>query len=175
MKSTAEKEQIMEDLYGVGKTKMLGYLPLRTVTDLCGQNLDKVTETLVSRDLFVCTFNDKECDIFSGAIYVADLNQLQDFLTTNKGILSNAQWSSDAKIFIRQVANETATDPEVYDLIAMTFNDPRLTAEQRLYAYPIQNLLPKNDTASKFKPKEISQIREKFNSDSNSIITLKNK
>lgn len=170
--SEKEKEDMMGDLYNVGKSKMLGYLPLTTVKELLEQNLDNLKKTLIDRGLFVHIFEHNECNIAGGAIYVADLKQLQEFLFVpeQKNILDIMQWPSDAKLFINKVANEHAEYEPLYDLIAMTFNNPLLTTEQRLYAYPkqAQNVLAQDAPISKFNTDKISNIRENFNRDSNS-------
>lgn len=139
--SDSEIKDMLDDLYNVGKSKMLGYLPLRTLTDICEKNIDELKQELNEKGLFVNIFLPDECNIFSGAMYVADLNQLQNFLSVyeQKKILDSEDWPHDVKSFIKQVATVNAEyETDLYLLIAMTFNNPLLTKEQVLHAYPIE-------------------------------------
>lgn len=139
--SDSEIKNMLDDLYNVGKSKMLGYLPLRTLTDICKKNIDELKQELTEKGLFVQIFLPEECNIFSGAMYVADLNQLQRFLSTHnqKNILDSEDWPDNPKLFINYVARVNAEyETELYFLIAMTFNNPLLTKEQVLYAYPVE-------------------------------------
>lgn len=139
--SDSQIQDMLDDLYNVGKLKMLGYLPLRTLTDICKKNVDELKQELNEKGLFVQIFRPDECNVFSGAMYVADLNQLQNFLSAHdqKKILDSENWPHDAILFINQVATVNAEHETDLDLlIAMTFNNPLLTKEQVLHAYPVE-------------------------------------
>lgn len=139
--SDSEIKNMLDDLYNVGNSKMLGYLPLRTLTDICKKNLDELKQELNDKGLYVKIFLPDECDIFSGAMYVADLNQLQNFLSSHdqKKILDSEKWPHEAKLFVNKVATVNAkNETDLSLLIAMTFNNPLLTKEQVLHAYPLE-------------------------------------
>lgn len=139
--SALQIQDMLDDLYNVGKSKMLGYLPLRTLTDICKKNVDELKQELNEKGLFVQIFRPDECNVFSGAMYVADLNQLQNFLSAHdqKKILDSENWPHDPNLFIKQVATVNAEYETDLDLlIAMTFNNPLLTKEQVLHAYPVE-------------------------------------
>jgi len=158
-------EILLSDLYNVGESKMLGYLPLRTITNYYGQDLGQVQKKLSQKHaagLRVFLLDESECFIASGALYVAQIDKLQEFLSApeQQRILDAASWPSDATLFVTRVANEDAPyETELYHLIAMTFNSPLLNHEQRSHAYPekTQSLGPENDL--KFNSDKIAKNR----------------
>jgi len=125
------KEELMNDLYNVGVSKAVGYLPLKTLTEICGE---RVMDTIIfakENELSFLQFSYPEnCTICSGALYFYHEDMLKNILMENKNVLSKAGVPyRDNSSFIRHIAMKTVSHsmyPEAYIVIMKVFNDNRL-------------------------------------------------
>lgn len=120
----------MADLLGVGQTKLMGYLPLETLRELCDEDPLVVREQLIERGLSTFYFDEGECNVSSGALYAYDVKHLQEFLDMpeHTAILDKYGWPRDAEGFLLHTIHTLApseTRPDLYDLIALAYNDKR--------------------------------------------------
>lgn len=118
----------LDDLLLVGKSKLLGYLPLSTIIDLCGKDPLNLQEELNRNGLSTRLFTHEECGVGSGALYAWDNAKLSALLSLpgNEATLLEAEWPTDPAEFVDRVANDFAEGSgPLYDLIAIAFNDPR--------------------------------------------------
>ena len=123
---------LLKDLLDVGSTKLLGYLPLETISG-CGTTADAITAEVEAKGMTTFLFAKGKCNTASGALYVADLKRLQSFLHLPRQsvILQKTKWPTDAAEFIRKVATAIAEDKDLYAVIALAFNDRRPEFQQR--------------------------------------------
>ena len=126
-RSIRDNSTYLDDLRLVGTTKLMGYLPLGTITDLCHANPQALITEAAVRGLSARMFTTGQCDIASGALYIFDAKQLDEFLSAprNVKVLHRNKWPTEAHAFVHKVATEFAQTPELYDLVALCFNDPR--------------------------------------------------
>jgi len=127
-KNTDERvERLLKDLNQVGEKKLLGYLPLGTIRDICGEDPVALQKQAEARGLKTLLLSSRECDVASGALYVYDSEKLQKFILVpqNKEILERNNWPTDVDGFVKNITCVLASDEPLYDLIALCFNDPR--------------------------------------------------
>lgn len=74
-----DKEMYMLDLLNVGKTKMIGYLPLMTIENQ-GYALKDLFQYARENNIEYYCFKDGEIPIFSGALYFADIEKIEKFI-----------------------------------------------------------------------------------------------
>ncbi len=125
-----DKDYVLADLLDVGKTKLMGYLPLRTLREVCESDPMQVRQQLIDQGLSTFYFDLGDCQIGSGALYACDAKRLQDFLDMpqHKAILEKYDWPQTAEGFLLHTVHTLApveTHPDLYDLIALAFNDKR--------------------------------------------------
>lgn len=128
--NTAEvRNDILDDLYLVGKSKSLGYLPLHTLENLCGVSVEEIKTFANQNNLKYLILKNGECDIHSGAVYVFDDSMLSNILMENRAVLKNAGVPTENAIdYILFISNNTISSykyPDAYAAIGKTFNDQR--------------------------------------------------
>jgi hypothetical protein len=116
----------LDDILNVGLTKLLGYLPLDTIR-LNNASEQQLKADAEERGLATFLFTEMECNVGSGALYVADLTLLQKFLSDSrqKSVLISNNWPTDATEFVHAVRTRLAPRGELYELVALVFNDKR--------------------------------------------------
>lgn len=134
MNKAFTKEEIADiqaDLWEVGKTKGLGYLPLGTLKK-CGLSVDEVLAFAKENSLKYILFDRYAkgvCDVVSGAFYLYDEGMLQEILHANKDVLRKAGVPFEhAEGYIRHISGNLVNQqeyPEAYIVVAKTFNDAR--------------------------------------------------
>ncbi|MFK7678672.1 hypothetical protein ACI3ER_11580 [Bacillus sp. Wb] len=117
------------DLYDVGTKKSLGYLPVETVTNLCGSTLEEIVGYAELNKLQHVLLKAHECDIHSGAIYLYHEKMLKDLLNEYREVLEVAGVPIENPVdYIKYISNNTVYSekyPEAYMAIGKTFNDYR--------------------------------------------------
>lgn len=130
--NTEKRKDILDDLFGVGKTKALGYLPLHTLKDICQTNIKEIMEFANQNNLHYILYTGWKkgvCDVGSGAIFVYHEEMLSAILIENKKVLkeANVPYRSTQK-YVEYIAG-TIVDPitywEAYIVVGKTFNDQR--------------------------------------------------
>ena len=119
--------EIMFDLFGVGWTKPLGYLPLSTI-EFHGWTPELVTRWSLHNGLSSQELSEGNARTLSGALYVWDPRALQALLDANRDILSRHAWPTDAFDFVQRVVRDTVhkdAAPHLYALIGRAFADER--------------------------------------------------
>lgn len=136
--SADQIQKLLNQLRRVGQEKLLGYLPLSTITDICHEDPKALQREAEGKGLKTLLLKYEECHIASGALYIYDPEKLQAFLLLpeNKSILERNDWPTQVADFVVQVAQVVAEDRPLFDLIALAFNDPR--PEYQPYARPTQ-------------------------------------
>ena len=116
----------LDDLYEVGKTKSLGYLPISTIIDY-GKTVDELLDYATGNvKSLILSAND--CDIKSGALYFYDPPMLNDILQENQEILKKAGVPTEPIAYINYISNfnvNSNSNPEAFRIIGLTFNDAR--------------------------------------------------
>ncbi|WPS85663.1 hypothetical protein SMD22_01000 (plasmid) [Brevibacillus halotolerans] len=127
-----QEDLIINDLYLVGKSKSLGYLPISTITseDLCNLSVSEVLDFAKENNLPHLQLKyPEECNVYSGAIFFYDENMLLDILHKNKDCLEKAGVPHDScERYIRYIAKFLVDSDDhqiAYRVIGKTFNDPR--------------------------------------------------
>ena len=120
----------MSDIRDVGEKKILGYLPLATISDICGEDPLAIEIESQSRGLRTLYLSEAECSVYTGALYVYDHDGLQAFLNhpNNKKILEEHDFPVCADTFVEKIASKMVCydrQRPLYDLIALAFHDPR--------------------------------------------------
>lgn len=122
-------EDLLSDLYDVGSSKSLGYLPLDTLTEVCNISIQDIINYSDTKNLGYLVYTQEESGIGSGAIFVYDEIMLLDILQTNREILIKAKIPTDNAIdYINYIVNVFVSEgkhPLAYKVIGKTFNDPR--------------------------------------------------
>lgn len=118
----------MNDLYDVGKTKSLGYLPIQTI-ERKGNSVEALMIYAEQNSIKTILLPSNECDIGSGALYFYDSEMLLSLLHENSDVLSRAGVPCNDEVeYIRWISNHTVFEeayPEAYRAIGITFNDRR--------------------------------------------------
>ncbi len=114
----------IKDLTDVGKAKLVGYLPLHKI-----ENVEALEARLRQQRLMVNSFSQEECSITTGALYAYDDECLHRFLhlPENKAVLEKYDIRCTSTDFIQYIVTKRAQkleQPDLFDLIALTFNDP---------------------------------------------------
>jgi hypothetical protein len=122
-------KSLLSDLYNVGSSKSLGYLPLSTLTEVCNTSIQDIIDYSNTNNLGYLLYTQEESGISSGAIFVYDETMLLNILQTNKKILVKAKIPTDNVIDYINYTNKVFVPEEKYPLaykvIGKTFNDPR--------------------------------------------------
>jgi hypothetical protein len=123
----SDKRDYLDDLKLVGTAKLIGYLPLSTILDICHADPHALRDEAINKGLTAHIYTERACSVGSGALYIFDAEKLRAFLSSpnNASVLSRHQWPTEPHAFVRKVVTETAEPRDLYDLIALTFNDRR--------------------------------------------------
>ena len=106
-----------------GEAKPLGYLPKRTITDICKVDIDDLKDELIARELTVLELSDKEANVNSGALFAYDYDALSRALHSGKQVLERNGWPTEPEAFVRQL-KIVAVDPELRTLIKGIYGNP---------------------------------------------------
>jgi len=98
------RRNILSSLDRVGHGKVVGYLPLRTITKVLGLSVKDLLSDAAARVLSAAKFCPRQCCIKSGALYVYDKPRLDRLLEANRSIISACDWPQDADAFVREIA-----------------------------------------------------------------------
>jgi hypothetical protein len=115
----------MANIEQVGPTKPLGYLPRKTITAVCGREIDEVRRWVELHNLRYLDLLPEECNISSGALYVWDDDSLSSLLIGNATMLSEVGWPITTEAFVVMVATRFGSDARLYELIGRAFDDFR--------------------------------------------------
>lgn len=120
--------EIFNDLFNVGKTKSLGYLPLSTIIDY-GKTIEELIEYAKINELNYILLNQNESMTASGALYLYDKKMLSKITFEFSEILINAEVPiNDLDEMIIYLENNTVdarVNPLAYIVIGKMFNDKR--------------------------------------------------
>ncbi|HEY5796539.1 MAG TPA: hypothetical protein VIU82_16130 [Bosea sp. (in: a-proteobacteria)] len=94
----------MSSLDRVGHDKIVGYLPLRTITKVLGLSVEGLMTEAAAKALMAKKFGPRECCIKSGALYIYDKPRLDRLLEASRSILSACDWPLDADAFVHAIA-----------------------------------------------------------------------
>ena len=123
-------EEFMLDLYNVGKTKAVGYLPYDNIKKYGNDSVENVIKWCELNNLKYHHFKPWEGTTGSGgAFYVYDYNMLLKLLEKYSDILINANIPIEPNAYISYIEKNIVDNniyPEAYKVVAITFNDKRL-------------------------------------------------
>lgn len=122
-KSLKEIKYLLDDLLMVGIVKPLGYLPLSTITDICGCDADALERLLQHRGLGTIRLTTGSL-IRSGALYAWDEAQLGALLQRYARALNAVGLSTECKIYVGQIDRHHYLTNPVYGIIAESFGEP---------------------------------------------------
>ena len=130
-------EEFLQDLYQVGPSKPLGYLPLTTI-QVSGVSVDQLIAWAQSQNLKHKLLSEKQCDIAGGALYIWSSQSVQKLLDDNLSILKQSNWPIHDDAFVHKVANHLAKQPSLYELVGVMFSDERMEHPQWVKVSPNQ-------------------------------------
>ena len=119
------EEDIMQDIWAVGEDKPMGYLPVSTITEICGKDIDEVRAACLENGLKTNLLSEEECHVGGGALYAYDAESLQALLDEHRDILEKNAWPTSADDFALKVTNTFADNPDLSKLVAWAFADKR--------------------------------------------------
>ncbi len=122
-KILSDTERCWRDIETVGPMKPVGYLPIETIEDYIGKNLEAVIRHMKRKGLEVKIFTGKGWPGFRGSLYVYDKVTLQKLLDDNKQVLVDANWPTTADDFVANLKKMEHAGTPIYKLIAKTFAD----------------------------------------------------
>ena len=120
-------EYYMKDIWDVGKDKPVGFLPLSTVTDICGLDVDKVRDDSLEKGLETFVVSEEESHTASGALYAYDKEAVISLLKDHFSLLEKNGWPTTPDEFVMTVASKFAEDSALYELVGRAFADTRFT------------------------------------------------
>lgn len=132
------KTELLNDLHQVGPAKPVGYLPLDTIENDCGANVAELQQLCEIKGLKTAIFSHKECETYSGALFVWHEAALQAMLEPQKLMLAAAGIKADCEDYIRKIAAKTYTSDPLYGFIAETFGQPFRKAPAGKYAKKVK-------------------------------------
>lgn len=115
---------VLESLTLVGPTKAVGYLPLRTVTQVLGLNVGDVITQTMARGLRAIAIGPHHCCIKSGALYVFDAVALEAVLRVESSTLEQVNAPTDPEMFVRFIARDWfVPDHPIMPIVRAAFAD----------------------------------------------------
>jgi hypothetical protein len=116
--------RIRQSLGVVGPKKAVGYLPLYTISEVLGAELDDLVGEAESQGLSTIVLGPDRCCIKSGALYVYHRAALEKLLRQAADVVQNSGLSSNPEQFVEQIA-ATWFEPEepIYPVIKAAFSD----------------------------------------------------
>lgn len=113
----------LQDLYRVGKSKPVGYLPLSTIREASNEKelIKWATQVKLSHQLFY----GHQCNIGSGALFIYDRGELQDFLICYSMTLLGAGVPTDPDSYITYIAKNHVMDKKAFRIVGLSFADRR--------------------------------------------------
>lgn len=122
-----------EDLLNVGKTKMVGYLPIRTMIHYGAKESIGLVQHFAEQNHLDCMIvSELISNCASGALYIWHPIQLEIFLNNHIQTFTDAGIPTKPDKYVFYIATITVPKdlyPEAYKLIGKTFNDPRFRDE----------------------------------------------
>ena len=121
-------EDFMSDLYNVGKTKAVGYLPIPNINKYGNDTVENVIEWCKLNNLKYKIFTEKEGSTWGGALYVYDYNMLEKILEKHYNILQSANVPLNPDKYVDYIETNIVNNdlfPQAYKIIGLTFNDKR--------------------------------------------------
>jgi hypothetical protein len=100
------RRDILSSLDRVGHDKIIGYLPLRTITKVLRLDVEKLMTEVYAKALTAKKFGRKQCCIKSGALYVYDKPRLNRLLQANSSVVLAGGWPCDADAFVGALARD---------------------------------------------------------------------
>lgn len=119
------KHDPLNDLWQVGWSKPIGYLPLRAI-ESSGSSATHLADWAEKNDLKHAVLTEDDGHVVSGAVYVWHEGAVQRLLDLNPNILTQSGWPTQADAFVKTVATRTAEGEEIYDLVGAMFDDLRM-------------------------------------------------
>lgn len=120
-----ERRHALRDLAGVGPSKPMGYLPLRTIRNFVRLSPKAVAADAAARGLASAQFGTRQCRISSGALYVYDRAALAGLLRAHAEVLDAAGVPRDPDGFVAHVAAVWyAPGHPLHAVIGLAFGDP---------------------------------------------------
>lgn len=118
-----DKEEALNNIRNIGPKKPVGYLPLETITDYCGQDLDQFVAECRARGHETRIFRGSQWPGLTGSLYVYDRDSLQTLLDDSRAILEQEGWPFDADGFVANLYVEVPEGTPIFKLIARAFGD----------------------------------------------------
>jgi len=120
-----------KDLFGVGLQKPIGYLPLQYLKTK--ENTKEIINWAENNGLEYKRYEEKECHIGSGCLYVFHRSALQMLLLEYESILKNAGVPVVVNDFIDYISTQIVYQekyPKAYIVVGLAFADKRFKKEQ---------------------------------------------
>lgn len=118
---------IFSNLLDVGTRKTVGYLPIETIKKYGGRNVFKELIQWAKDNGYEFKLI-KGGHTSSGALYIWDINMLQEILNQYKDVLTDAGVPVTANQYVEYIEHNVVNNnefPEAYKVIGITFNDKR--------------------------------------------------
>jgi hypothetical protein len=116
---------ILDSVRRVGPDKPVGYLPLYTIRDVLGLQVDVLSTEAQAEGLSALRLDPEECCIESGVLYVFDGERLAALLASEAETLASRGWPAEPEGFVRALAAEwVEPDDPVLPIIRRAFGHP---------------------------------------------------
>lgn len=167
----------LDDLLNVGKTKAIGYLSIKYISDRYN-NPDEIIDSLEKyskeNDIIFKIKTESESNVSSGSIWMYDDRMLSEILEKYKEILSKDGIPVISDEYVEYIIKNTVYSwetPQSYVIIALTFNDKRFNKND-VYDYSkINNWMEKNMKKGTYKKFE-AYVHSNYNVDMSNPIDL---
>lgn len=118
------EEGWLTDMESVGQEKPVGNMPIGTLEDDLQKNLEEIIKHFKDKGLEAKVFINPEPPNYKGTLCVYDKAALQKILDTNRQILLQANWPTEADEFVANlhIVQEKFGTP-VYKVIAKAFGN----------------------------------------------------
>lgn len=119
----SDYRQLLRDIFAVSAAKPVGFVPLGAVR-AAGQAVADVARELRATGLQALVLPEKDCQFYTGALFVWQAQALQAVLDRHAATLGDAGWPATAEAFIRHIARHWAPEKTaLYDAVADAFGD----------------------------------------------------
>jgi len=129
IKESLTQNPFKGDLLNVGKTKAVGYLPLKTINSYKSPSKEDFIKYAKNNGLGYKEYSEKDSSIGSGSLYIWDNDMVMSILSKYNQILKDAKIpTEDPFEYVDYIVKNLIlpeTHPEAYEVVGKSFNDSR--------------------------------------------------
>ena len=124
------EQDLMLDLYNVGKTKAVGYLPINTIVNICGVQIEQLLYYAKCNNIKSVVFKLPFSSLVNGgSVFFYNEQAVTSLLRQYRPILKQARIPHDSSLkFVKYIAKHSVPEykyPEAFRVIGIAFGDTR--------------------------------------------------